>query len=190
MDTNLTRPQFDVPLNRARKLAGWMSIVGVSFITLSAWNVGSASAKTPATAAIEKAIVSTLSGKSPSPIKAVNCPDLEKLEGGKTFDCTLTIAEGTFPATVTLKDDSGNFLVKTKNILVRSALENQLVARIKQDNKVDVKAECGSSKVRFFKKVGETFTCKLTQTDGRVGTATITVTSLWGGVDARWSIAR
>jgi hypothetical protein len=144
--------------------------------------------KTEATKSIETSLISILSAQSPSPITAANCPNLDKIEAGKEFDCTLTVAEGTFPGTVTLKDTEGNFGVKTKNILIMPALETQLVAKIKQDNKVDVKVDCGDSKVKLFKAVGESFECKLAQSDGKSGSATVTVTTVAGGVDAKWKL--
>jgi Domain of unknown function (DUF4333) len=144
--------------------------------------------KTEATKSIEASIINALSAQIPSPITAANCPNLEKLEAGKEFDCTLTVAEGTFPGTVTLKDSKGDFAVKTKNILMMPALETLLVTQIKQENKLDVKVDCGSNKVRLFKAVGESFECKIAPPNGKSGTATVTVTTPTGGVDAKWQI--
>lgn len=144
--------------------------------------------KTEETKAIEASIISTLSPQLSSPITAANCPNLEKLEAGKTFDCDLTVAEGSFLGTVTLKDANGGFSVNTKNVLVMPALEKQLVEAIKKENQLDVKVDCGSAKVKVFKDVGESFDCKLTQSNGKSGTATATVTTPAGGVDTKWKI--
>jgi hypothetical protein len=108
-----------------------------------------------------------------------------KVEAGTNLNCTLTIAEGTFPATVTFTDAAGKFTVNSKNFLSLPAVEQKLVESIKSQNQVDVKADCGG-KVKLFKNVGESFECKITQPDGKTDTATATVTTLEGDVGLKY----
>lgn len=144
--------------------------------------------KSEVTTAIEKALTSNLSKQLGVPVKSVTCPSQEKLAAGLSFDCNAEIAEGTFPVNVTMKDTQGRFSLKTRQLVLLARVESLLQDAIKQQNKLDVKANCGDGKVKFFQKVGETFTCKLTNPSGKMGSATVTITSEEGNVDAKWSV--
>lgn len=144
--------------------------------------------KSQVTAAIEKALVSNLSKQLDVPVKSVSCPSQEKISAGLSFDCKAEIAEGTFPVNVTMKDTQGQFSLKTRQIVLLTRVETLLQDAIKQQNKLDVKADCGEGKVKFFQKAGENFTCKLTNPNGKTGSATVTITSEEGNVDAKWSV--
>ncbi|UBF29751.1 hypothetical protein K9N68_27095 [Kovacikia minuta CCNUW1] len=86
-----------------------------------------------------------------------------------------------------MKDAQGHLNFKTKQLLLLSEAEALLQQSIKKSKGVDVTADCGE-KVRLFTKVGDRFDCKLTNPKGKPGTATITVISEEGKVDAKWNL--
>ncbi len=137
---------------------------------------------------VEQAIAAYLPKEVGVPLQSVACPPTVKLEVGKVFACNVKIAEGTFPVNVTVKDASGLLTLKTRQILLLPEAEKELQESIKKRDRIDVKANCGNRKVKIPQKIGETFQCKLTGKDGKKGTATLTVTSKEGKVDAKWQI--
>ncbi len=136
---------------------------------------------------VEQAIAQNLPREIGVPIQSVSCPDGVILEAGKVFDCKAQIPQGNFPIRVTVKDAQGTLNFRTQGILLLSEAETQLQQSIKKREGMDIKADCGD-KVKPFKKVGERFQCKLTRPDGKTGTATITVISEEGKVDAKWKL--
>jgi Domain of unknown function (DUF4333) len=144
--------------------------------------------KNEMTQKIEAALISTLASQVPSPITKANCPNIDKLEAGKKFDCETTIAEGTFSTTVTIKDTEGNIRFIPNNLVAVATLEKTFVDAIKTKDKVDAKVTCGSGKVIILKTVGEKLECTLTQSTGKAGTATATVLDLSGKVKTDWKL--
>ncbi|WP_421654663.1 DUF4333 domain-containing protein [Leptothermofonsia sp. ETS-13] len=140
-----------------------------------------------ATEQVEQAIAHNLPKEIGVPIQSVSCPDEIALETGKVFDCKAQIPQGNFPVKVTVKDAQGTLNFRTRRILLLSEAETQLQQSIKKREGIDIKANCGG-KVKPFKRIGERVQCKLTQSDGKTGTATITVISEEGKVDAKWKL--
>ncbi len=120
-------------------------------------------------------------------LTSFSCPNIEKLEAGKTFDCDAEIAAGAFPVAVTLNDDKGSFNVQTKNLLILEKAETLLKSGIKTRNQLDVTADCGKD-FHIFKAVGDTYECKLSSTDGRSGKAVLKVTDMEGAVDISYNL--
>ena len=141
--------------------------------------------KSEGTKAVESEIVNVLSPKIPSPITAANCPNVGKVETGTTLNCTATIAEGTFPVVVTFTGADAN--ISPKKLLNLSAIEQKVVESIKSQNQIDVKADCGG-KVKVFEDIGDSFVCKVTQPDGKTGTADVVVKTLEGGISFKSNI--
>lgn len=136
---------------------------------------------------LELAIAQYLPQELGVPIQSVSCPAPTIVIPGNVFDCKAKITEGTFPVKVTVKNAEGQVTLKTQQILLLSEAEAKLQQSIKQREGREMKANCGG-KVKIVKKVGETFQCKLTDSSGKTGTATMTVTSKEGKVDANWKI--
>jgi hypothetical protein len=136
---------------------------------------------------LEQAITQYLPQEIGLPIQSVTCPAQTILIPGNVFDCDVKITEGTFPVKVTVKNAEGQVTLKTRQILLLPAAEAKLQQSIKQREGLEMKANCGG-KVKIVKKVGETFQCKLTGSSGKTGSATMTVTSREGKVDAKWKI--
>jgi hypothetical protein len=145
------------------------------------------SSKLGLTEQLERAIAQDLPQEIGVPIQSVTCPHQEKLEAGKTFNCTAKISPGTFPVEVTVKNPNGQITLKTKQILILTEAEKLLQQSIQQRTGTTVQADCGG-KVKLFQKVGEKFQCKLATASGKKGTATITVTKSEGKVDATWKL--
>ncbi len=122
-----------------------------------------------------------------SELKSFSCPNIDKIEAGKKFDCDAEIADGAFPVAVTLNDDKGSFNVQTKNLLILNKAETLLKDGIKQRNQLDVTADCGKD-FYIFKAIGETYKCKLKSADGKSGEAVLKVTDLEGGVDISYKL--
>lgn len=139
------------------------------------------------TQAVEQAIAQDLPREIGVPVKSATCPQQQNLEVGQVFDCKVEIEQGAFLVRVTVKDAKGHLNFKTKQLLVLSEAEKLLQQSIKKNQGIDIKANC-SGKVRVFQKVGDRIDCKLTQPDGKTGTATITVVSEEGKVDAKWKL--
>ncbi len=152
----------------------------------SALNVDTAGTQ-ETTKRLEQAIAQYLPNELGVPIQSVSCPARSMLIAGNVFDCQAKIAEGSFPVKVTVKNAEGQVTLKTQQILRLSEAEAKLQQSIKQREGREMKANCGG-KVKIVKKAGETFQCKLTDSSGKVGTATMTVTSKEGKVDAKWKI--
>ena len=140
-----------------------------------------------ATQEVEQAIANDLPREIGVPVKSVECPNQPKLVPDQVFDCKAVIEPGSFLVRVTVKDAKGHLNFKTKRLLVLSEAEKLLQQSIKKSQNIEVKANCGG-KVRLFKQVGDRFDCKLTNPDGKSGTATITVVSEEGKVDAKWKL--
>ncbi|MCS6812093.1 MAG: DUF4333 domain-containing protein [Cyanobacteria bacterium] len=143
--------------------------------------------KSDLTKKLESAASDLVAKEIGAEVKSFSCPNVEKLEAGKTFDCDTEIAAGSFPVTVTLSDDQGAFNVQTKNLLILKKAENLLKDGIKQRNDLDVTADCGQD-FYIFKQVGDTYECKLSSTDGKSGVAVLKVTDVEGGVDISYSL--
>lgn len=119
-------------------------------------------------------------------IGAVTCPAQAKFTAGTVFDCQAQISNGTFPVTVTIQDDKGNFTFKTKQIAMLPKIESFLQQGIKDKSGVDVKANCGG-KVLLIKQSGQTVECKLIDPAGKPGSATVTIKDE-NNVDAKWKL--
>lgn len=118
------------------------------------------------------------------PIQAINCPNLEKIEAGKVFDCEATIAEGKFPVTVTLTNAEGGVQLKTKQLVVLSKVETWLQQGIKEKSGLDYKAKC-NGKIVLIQQSAQTVTCTLTDTNGQSKTATVTIQDE-NNIKAKW----
>lgn len=143
--------------------------------------------KSDLTKKLESAASDLVAKEIGTEVKSFSCPNVEKLEAGKKFDCDAEIAAGSFPVTVTLNDDQGAFNIQTKNLLILKKAENLLKDGIKQRNNLDVTADCGQD-FYIFKQIGDTHECKLSSTDGKSGKAVLKVTDLEGGVDISYSL--
>nr|WP_242032755.1 DUF4333 domain-containing protein [Oscillatoria sp. FACHB-1406] len=134
---------------------------------------------------IKTSVPTTLKGVEAT---AVDCPPDVKIEAGKKFDCEVTIPQGKFKAAVEMKDDKGTITWNSKNVLNVASLEQTIKDEVKKQKQLDITIDCGSSKspVRFFEKVGETFTCPATTADGKKGAAQITIKDETGQVS--WKI--
>lgn len=119
-------------------------------------------------------------------IEAVSCPADIKLEAEETFDCEVSTTDGSFALGVTMTDDQGNLTFKSKGIVSLVLIEESLTKAVKEQAQVDATVDCGSadSSLYFFKEIGETFECEVTNTaSGESQPATITIQSEGGEVN-------
>jgi len=113
-----------------------------------------------------------------SPIQSVSCPEVDPIKTGKVIDCEATIKEGTFPVTVTFKDEKGNINIKLNRLIALSKVEKLIQEKIN----VEATADCGGT-VWVIKKAGESFTCKATEKAGKTHNVKVTVTDEIGKVE-------
>jgi hypothetical protein len=113
-----------------------------------------------------------------SPVQSVSCPEVDPIKTGKVIDCEATIKEGTFPVTVTFKDEKGNINLKLNRLIALSKAEKLIQEKLN----VEATADCGGT-VWIIKKVGESFTCKATEKAGKTHDVKVTVADESGKVE-------
>jgi hypothetical protein len=118
-----------------------------------------------------------------TPIQAISCPNIEKIEPGKGFECWATIAEGTFPINVTMTSAEGGVQLKTKQLVVLSKVEAWLQQGIKEKSDMNYQADCPGKILLVTSE--QTLTCKLTDPNGGTKTATVTIKDE-SNIRARW----
>lgn len=117
------------------------------------------------------------------PVQAISCPNVEKIEPGKGFECWATIAEGTFPISVTITNAEGGVQLKTKQLVVLSKVEAWLQQGIKEKSDIAYQADCPGKVLLVTSE--QTVTCKLTDPNGGTKTATVTIKDE-SNIRARW----
>lgn len=130
---------------------------------------------------IESKLTELVAANIGVPLEGINCPNKTERKAGDRFDCQLIAQGQTFLVGVELTDTTGKFKWNTKSLLLLSKLEEFIQQRIKDKDKVDVKANCGG-KIRVTKPKEE-FQCQITDTQGQARTIKISVKDEQGNVD-------
>lgn len=118
------------------------------------------------------------------PIESLTCPGDANFKAGSIFDCQ-AIAQGVqFVIQVKVENNEGRFDSKVKGRLLNlSKVEELLRKAFKEKVKLDVTADCGGK--RRVSKAGDTFTCKVTDKQGKVRNAQVTVKDEKGSINVK-----
>ncbi len=118
------------------------------------------------------------------PIESLSCTGDANFKAGSTFECQ-AIAQGVqFAIQVKVENNEGRFDSKVKGRLLNlSKVEELLKKAFKEKVKLDVTADCGGK--RRVSKAGDTFTCKVTDKQGNVRNAQVTVKDEKGSINVR-----
>lgn len=118
------------------------------------------------------------------PIESITCPENANFQAGGTFECQ-AIAQGVkFDIQVKVENNEGRFDSKVKGRLLNlSKVEELLQKAFKEKRQLDVTADCGGK--RRVSKAGDTFTCKVTDKQGPVRNAQVTVKDETGSIKVK-----
>ncbi|AFZ18933.1 DUF4333 domain-containing protein [Allocoleopsis franciscana] len=117
-------------------------------------------------------------------IESVTCPEDANFQAGSIFECQ-AIAQGVkFGIEIQVENDEGRFDSKVKGRLLNlSKVEDLLQKAFKDKAKLDVTADCGGK--RRVSKAGDIFTCKVTDKQGQVRNAQVTVKDEQGNFNVK-----
>lgn len=117
-------------------------------------------------------------------IESVTCPEDANFKAGSIFECQ-AIAQGIkFGIELKVENEKGRFDSKVKGKLLNlSKIEELLQKAFKDKAKLDVTADCGGK--RRFSKAGDLFTCKITDKQGQVRNAQVTVKDEQGNFNVK-----
>lgn len=117
-------------------------------------------------------------------IESVTCPEDANFQTGSIFECQ-AIAQGVkFGIEIQVENDEGRFDSKVKGRLLNlSKVEDLLQKAFKDKAKLDVTADCGGK--RRVSKSGDIFTCKVTDQQGQVRKAQVTVKDEQGNFNVK-----
>lgn len=117
-------------------------------------------------------------------IESITCPEDANFKAGSIFECQ-AIAQGVkFGIQVKVENNDGRFDSKVKGRLLNlSKIENLLQKAFKDKAKLDVTADCGGK--RRVSQVGDIFTCKVTDQQGQVRKAQVTVKDEQGNFNVK-----
>lgn len=117
-------------------------------------------------------------------IESITCPEDANFKAGSIFECQ-AIAQGVkFGIEIQVENDEGRFDSKVKGRLLNlSKVEDLLQKAFKDKAKLDVTADCGGK--RRVSKAGDIFTCKVTDQQGQVRKAQVTVKDEQGNFNVK-----
>jgi hypothetical protein len=131
---------------------------------------------------IEDRLNKTVSKATGAAIQSLTCPAGTEVKVGSRFDCNAVSAGQSFAIAVEITNATGpQFQWSTKRLLVLSKLEQFIQQQIKDKNGISVTVDCGNS-IRVANP-GDTFECKVSDSQGQSRSAKITVKDDQGNVD-------
>jgi Domain of unknown function (DUF4333) len=152
---------------------------GVTPISPSPTLTASPTAKSAEVKTVETKLAELVAQEGNLTVQAVACPPNLEQKAGTTYDCQITSDAGTFLVTVEPTGQPGQFKWGTKGLLLLSKLDSFLQKNASA-NGGNVAVDCGG-KIRPAKP-GETFECKLTDSQGKTRTTKVTVRDDQGNV--------
>jgi hypothetical protein len=118
-------------------------------------------------------------------VKSVSCPKDVKIEANNVFQCQAkSDKDESFAVDVKQKDDKGNVEWNVNGLMSLTKVEQEIQQAIEKKLEMKVTADC-DGKVKVVKS-GDTFECKVTDSDGKAHAAKITATDNNGGF--KWEI--
>ncbi len=130
---------------------------------------------------LESKLTELVAANIGAPLDGIDCPAKTERRPGDRFDCQLIAQGQPFTVNVELTDSTGKFKWNTKGLLLLSKLEEFIQQRLKEKDKVEVRANCGG-KIRVTKP-NDAFTCQITDVQGQARTIKISVKDEQGNVD-------
>jgi hypothetical protein len=107
-------------------------------------------------------------------IESITCPQDANFKAGSIFECQAIAQDVKFGIEIKVENNQGRFDSKVKGKLLNlSKVEELLQKAFKDKAKLDVIADCGGK--RRVSKVGDIFTCKVTDKQGKIRNAQVTV---------------
>jgi hypothetical protein len=115
-------------------------------------------------------------------IESVTCPANANFNVGKTFECQATAQGVQFG--IQVENQDGRFDSKIKGRLLNLLKVEQLLEKtFKEKANLDVTADCGGK--RRVSQAGDIFTCKITDKQGQVRNAQVTVKDETGNFNVK-----
>jgi hypothetical protein len=117
-------------------------------------------------------------------IESITCPEDANFKAGSIFECQ-AIAQGVkFGIEIKVENDEGRFDSKVKGRLLNlSKIEDLLQKAFKDKAKLDVTADCGGK--RRVSQVGDIFICQVTDKQGQIRKAQVTVKDEQGNFNVK-----
>lgn len=116
------------------------------------------------------------------PLESVTCPADANFDTESTFDCQAKAQGVTF--WIQVESKAGDFDSKIKGQLINlSKVEALIETTFKEKSNLEVSADCGSK--RRVAQVGDVFTCKVTDKQGQVRKAQITLKDNQGNFNVK-----
>jgi hypothetical protein len=132
----------------------------------------------------EAALKSLYTDQVGLPIESLTCPENANFKAGSIFECQ-AIAQGVkFGIQIKVENNEGRFDSNVKGRLLNLAKVEELLQKAFKDKaKLDVTADCGGK--RRVSKAGDLFTCKVTDQQGQVRNAQVTVKDEQGNFNVK-----
>ncbi len=129
---------------------------------------------------IEKQVSELVAKAGNLTIQSVTCPDAINETSQKPYDCQVQADIGSFIVVIQPTGQPGKFRWGTRGLLLLSKLDSLIQQSVANQGGGKVTVDCGTQ-ARTAKQ-GETFDCKVTDAQGKIRTARITVRDELGNV--------